>query len=104
MENTLTPHKKMATKIEGISMMQGPDDGDPMFIVGTTMPRDSDHGSGWLFPRSTLIIHDGPPERVYTESEVRALLKEVGSQKGIWIVDVQRVAERHGLASPSNPL
>jgi len=54
--------------------------------------------------RATLIIHDGPPERVYTESEVRALLKEVGSQKGIWIVDVQRVAERHGLASPSNPL
>ncbi len=53
---------------------------------------------------ATLIIHDGPPERVYTESEVRALLKEVGSQKGIWIVDVQRVAERHGLASPSNPL
>ena len=64
MENTLTPHKKMATKIEGI--------------------------------RSTLIIHDGPPERVYTESELEAERKSNRELVQVLVDDLRRLRIEFG--------
>jgi len=64
----LTPRKKMATKIEGVYAKKP--------VLGTyVFYPEATPASG--FPASTLIIHDGPPERCYTESEVRAYAEDL---------------------------
>lgn len=65
----------MAKKIEGwvdqFVAPEGYDHGDGEHIYVSKAPTPSmDH-------RATLVIHEGKPEKVWTESEVKAALKHV---------------------------
>lgn len=60
----------MATKIEGWVQIDGLKDPRPLFIPGEKSESAHD------FPAS-LVIHSGPPEKVFTETEVRAFVKDI---------------------------
>jgi hypothetical protein len=60
----------MAKKIEGHVSLQHADDGftGDLWMVDSTVTTNA-------HPRGTLVIHEGKPERVFTESEVDELIK-----------------------------
>lgn len=69
----LIPEEHMSTKkIEGIALMDGPEDHFPTFIIGDERPPEDDCTLD--VAKATLIIHEGERERVYTESEVRVVV------------------------------
>ncbi len=67
MENTLTPHK-MATKIEGYAYDSEYDERGELTLYEDPLGKEEEPSE----VHATIIIHDGPPEKVYTESEVEA--------------------------------
>lgn len=67
MENTLTPHK-MATKIEGYAYDSEYDERGELTLYEDPLGKEEEPSE----VHATIIIHDGPPEKVYTESELEA--------------------------------
>ena len=100
----------MAKKIEGV--ISGAQNG-PGYELGNGAGfcdfwEGSDRKLGEGGMSATLILHDGPPERVFTESEVRAMLRDLiedqalcdvhnGWQSGM-IPDFAGIASKHGVS------
>jgi|JI9StandDraft_1071089.scaffolds.fasta_scaffold300730_2 hypothetical protein len=80
----------MAKKIEGHVSLQHADDGftGDLWMVDSTVTTNA-------HPRGTLVIHEGKPERVFTESEVRAMLEDV-AHCITWPMAKQVLKEKHG--------
>lgn len=87
----------MAKKIEGFACI----DNDGSVIVG--MEKNI-----YINKHCTTVIHEGHPERVFTESEVRAMLRDLiedqarcdvhnGWQSGM-IPDFAGIATKHGVS------
>jgi len=90
MSNEKTPHKKMATKtFHGIVFYD--DFHNHRIIVWQDGSMDAQAKN------CTVIIHDGPPERVYTESEVRAMLDDLRDAAGHDAID--STMTRNGIAA-----
>ena len=73
----------------------------------TTFTPENEHG-GLLGPWScgTMVKHDGPHEHVFTESEVKAILKDAerwieGITEGKLLLSFDSIAKRHGISDPA---
>lgn len=81
----------MAKKIEGrVNYMMG----SYAFLPGKEQPPN---GNPWKC--STLVIHDGSRERVFTEREVRAMVSEMveGVTAGEELT-LETIASKHGVS------
>lgn len=50
-----------------------------------------------LTQQATLVIHDGPSERVYLESEVKAVFIGLSQRPGVSWQSLLKIAAKHGI-------
>jgi hypothetical protein len=86
----------MARKVEGYYTMAH--DGTPLVHLEKNV---------YFTKHCTTVLHEGEPERVFTESEVRAVLRDFlsAAEDGPYIPNYERmdeVAKSHGFA-PTKP-